>query len=747
MTQDYKWKLRSRNNIWNNRYPDSDLKIIRAHLSCEERGIINEVYIRKHSPQESEWKESDWTKVKLDSLLENESSFEKPREYWQHLFRQAKISLGLEPPEQTSKIRWRTRYSYESGFKRQYFDDLISALMTKLRYVERGHEAIVQVQIDDSPFIPEEQDCIEWLLSESERLGKPKRYWLKLIEEAEIRLGKVELQFEKAEIEDDGLPMFRLSDVPDDWEIELDDYFVTALDKVNRPWYYIEGKKKGANKIWPSNWKTVKDHNGQLFKLYRRLWGWHRYAKGRDSGAWIGKRQIPDLMILDCLTEEDIENAVIGIRKGPDSKRTNSLRSRLPIKPDKWWARLFGHYFSSGRVKPRFRQGRYVEVVFKLRGHEDVLPMLMETLDNIGDQAGVSAYDADRYALKRKGRFNGVRRSKVLGTTSQRTINVGRPVWLVMQKFGLSVDFLEDLERKGRTSSANISPRIPQWISDDDEFMHSFIEGYINGSKGQSMMHPAPRKHFLSCQVLIKAIGRPSESVQRFIATITDWFTGKGVTWYLREEPWWDDARRPNARYALHLMSHEALTFLVENFEIRRPDLRARLLLARDASIDPVLYEVLLSLRTPDNVILGIIYEQPRTREELSTIIQIREDRLTAGLIALQKRGIIERRGAHYAYEPTEFVNRFIRDRKNKAWMLTDKMNRYSVRLLNQCQQCSRIYINAKEECGLCGGEITPVPRNGIMKALSKQRVWELQLAHRVTVHAKRIPAVIHRFR
>jgi rRNA maturation endonuclease Nob1 len=93
---------------------------------------------------------------------------------------------------------------------------------------------------------------------------------------------------------------------------------------------------------------------------------------------------------------------------------------------------------------------------------------------------------------------------------------------------------------------------------------------------------------------------------------------------------------------------------------------------------------------------------------------------------------LIERRGVHYHYEPTAFVERYIQEREEQAETLANRMHRYATRLLYQCQQCNRIYINPRGECGLCGGGIMPVPRKEVMKSLNKERLRALVLAHRV---------------
>ena len=722
---------RHRESFWNSQYPDTNLSAIRAHLSYEMRGTESELYVKERYPSTGLY---FWVKVDLELLARKKESFGKPKEYWQYLITQAKVSLGLEDPSEAMTLRWRIRYPREDSKNvgHEYFDEIVPALVRKFKKEQEGSPAQLQVQIEDGPFIPEDKDCLDWLLAASARLAKPMRYWVTRVEDAKIEMGEVGVKFESPtyETEDDGLPTFRLSDIPDDWEIELDDEFIAALDRVNRPGRYSDPPRRLPNLYWPANWKAKTGPRGNpAFKLYRRIWGWHRYKGGKDNGAWIRKHQIRDLKVegLD-FTDEDIERAVIGIRKGPHSG--NSMKLRLPLKPNRWWAKMFGYYYSSGRIKPRIRHGRYSEVVFKLRGHEDVIPLMLETLYKIGTTPAISLYDSDKYAEKTKGRFDGVRKSKLLGTTSLRTINVNRPVYLVMVKFGLPTDFIDDHTRKGRTSSANINPRIPDWVSENEEYMHDFFEGYINGAKGQSLLGPtAGKAPWLALKVIIKVVGRPKESIEKFIATLIDWMGSNGLTWHTREE--WP-GKRASFIYTIGLSSRESHDWLLDNFEIRRPDLRARLLLRRDAWEDPVLYQALLALRTPDNVVLGVIWEQPRTKEEIKATLQLKEDRIAAVLIGLQRRGLIERRGAHYHYEPTAFVERFIQERKEQAETLANRMHRYATRLLNQCQQCNRTYVNPREECGLCGGEIMPVPRREVMMGLNKERLRALVLAHRV---------------
>ena len=158
------------------------------------------------------------------------------------------------------------------------------------------------------------------------------------------------------------VPTFGLADIPEDWEIELHEDLVTQLDKYNRPWLYDgSGKKWGRTVYYPANSSAGKkidpDRVNDPYKFYRRLWGYHRYKKGYDNGAWIRKYQLHHITDHFNISNEELEKNIIGLRRGQKGKDVNSLKfPRLPITVDANWAKMFGLYYGAGSVRKRVRK-------------------------------------------------------------------------------------------------------------------------------------------------------------------------------------------------------------------------------------------------------------------------------------------------------------------------------------------------------------------------------------------------------
>jgi len=111
----------------------------------------------------------------------------------------------------------------------------------------------------------------------------------------------------------------------------------------------------------------------------------------------------------------------------------------------------------------------------------------------------------------------------------------------------------------------------------------------------------------------------------------------------------------------------------------------------------------------------------------------MKDEGVANSLKGLQIRGMVTRRGDRYFYDPDTFIERFIKDNEERAEALASKMTRYAEKLLFQCSDCNRVYVNLRETCGLCGAEVNPVERRPIIRSLDKRRSLSKKLAYEVT--------------
>lgn len=532
------------------------------------------------------------------------------------------------------------------------------------------------------------------------------------------------------------IPTFGLNDIPDDWEIELDDDFVKFLDKVNRPWKYnpdgsYNPKGRHGNRQSAVFWEAG-DYYGECQKhlitpeylrrhhFFVKLWGYHRYhdahtgrfgyIKKVDTGNWILKSELEVLRETIDMSEADLEEIIVGFRKGKGSTNVRELKIRLPIRGNKLWAWLLGYYFAVGAVVSRKRDGgKYREI--RMRAHENVIPLISQILKKLGAKCVV--YDrAKCHAIKDKG----------LGTTARRTVVLGYPEYLVLIKMGLPTDFLE--HNPNQSGSRSFNPKIPNWIKKNDKFMTSFIEGFVNG-RGQSVLSSIKFQQKLPVphlSVILRMNGTPEASVKRFLLEIKEWFEKQGIKGYFRKIDYYPV--KGQVQYELVFFKKKARKWFIKNLDIKRPDLRARLLIREEADKDPLLYEILRELRTPDNVILGMILEHPRTQRNLENSLQMKKEGIVESLQSLELKGIIRRREQIFYYDPKEFKEKVIIYYEQVRRELLKRYREYSTALLHGCTECGVVYTTCLQNCLICGAEVKPMARDKILSNFNGKLVW-----------------------
>lgn len=748
------WKFRFwHRGEWQHRYfKENEFRpFLRKYMEHVNIGIDAEVALQF---------EGKWVYVQEDItewLLSVESRGGRPREYWKEIIDQVQDVVELHPSRPVTK--WRTKLwrdwsristdmktTWKWGHSRQYTSEFeaLRAYFRTLNKLEKEMKEepdtllVLEIQQgEDAAYhrIAENRSFTTLFVEGPEEVfGQPREYWTNLVEEIKNLLYIKPVFLKNPNLdpyEDDESASeemtFTLADLPDEWEVELSEGIVVALDKINCPWKHDgRGKQRGYNRYWRAD-----------THLYSRLWGWaryHRRGKDVDNGAWIKKSQIAKINAVVKMTDAQWEQAIIGFKKGPGAK---PIHSRFPVHANKWWAMIFGFYYSSGSRNMRLRKGKYVEDLMRIRAHDDVIPMVMQAARAVGAEPIISGY----IPVYDKPHANG------LGTTCLPTIRLSSSIMIVMEKFGMPIAWQTD-ERlgkgsRGRTSSSNIEPFIPDWIKEDHTRMHGFVEAFINGSKGQSILARTklkptdPRKRpWLNLHILLRMSGRPKEWIRRFLRDIGDWMEVFGVDVYFRELKYYSQRVETEDigtwKYELAIHGMKGWKWFLDTFEIRRPDLRARVYARVESMTNQTLYECLLSVGSPENVILGRLYEQTMTKAELITCFQMREVGIVKSLQNLQKRGMITRRGDHYYYDPEEFTKRFIKENKALSEQLTNRMARWADKLLYQCPECHRVYIKPRMKCGLCGGEVGPVARSEVLKRMDGKRRLAKLVAYKV---------------
>lgn len=539
------------------------------------------------------------------------------------------------------------------------------------------------------------------------------------------------------------IPTFRLADIPDDWEIRLREDFVDELDRLNRPWRYTPGMKQGFAPYWRistvrgSTRDKLSPEEAQQYKEHllfsERMWTFRRkrHSKGgKKYGIFILKSQIKTLREGINIEDSELEKVIIGFRPGIANVDRSITIPRLPITANRWWAWLLGFYLSTGTI--RFRDATKRKrmkrdgCVVRLRAMEPVIPMVERALLEVGIKPFISDLATQKISTAKNPR--------ALRTKRLRNFRLGWSFFIVMKKFGLPTEFIgaELPEERKKIISRTWKPKIPNWIKDDDDYMQAFFEGYVNGGNSSvALTRPRARttnrRAALGAMFYLRPKGFYKEDVRQFAEDMKAWIEKHGIHAGFREFKYGYTHGVKHTCYEISIGNQEGLLWLMNSFDIQRPDIRAKLFARLKSYGDPVVRWALQKMRSPDNAVFGMLLEEPLTGDELEGRLQMQRVGIIPCLVALQRKGLIVRRGARYFYDPEEYVKITISKDAERMEILNAKAYKYSERLLHRCSECGRVFVNKRDTCGKCGGEVTPVDRMKVLASIHIRR-WKTRL-------------------
>lgn len=627
------------------------------------------------------------------------------------------------------------------------------------------------------------ESFLDWLKTEPELLGKEKGYWAAYVKKVEsaahegrfriysthrkrLTTSRVTppepIRWPREVVEEKGTPafeaaIFRIADIPDDWDLQLSKAFTDKLDEFNRPWKHDPQLPRGRCIYWESGWlhdRTTSQMPPDILAGYKnrlavfeRLWGRHRFKDHHfkdgdprqkvDTGGWILGSQLKLIREHLDIADADLSQYITGIRKGKASENTrHEIKSLMPIRPDENWARLFGLYFSGGSINARRRYitdhykkketpgyytrgGTYDAISFRIRMQEDVAVWAIETLAALhSDAATHNPMKSAVYLKRKKLERNSVsRRTKTLPT-----MLLSWPELLIMQKMGLP-----ELDKKpSGKGSRTVRPRIPDWIKENDSFMKAFVEGYMNGPSASvhitiTKIHTLPYTHLYQ---RIVCYGTPLEDVESFIGDIANWLRSKGLNCRLHKKEGYTKLCPGQYRFELTISKAKDIQWLSENLEIVKADSRAALLLRLEALSDPFIYEAIREIKPGPAFVLGSLLEEKQTVDELAYSLPMSRVAVVDALKRLQLRGLVAREGADYVFKIDRFRDSVLTGHIVMLERLKKRRARYSTKLLHQCAKCHRIYLVERSTCGLCGGDVAPVFRDKTLRSLRHSEAY-----------------------
>lgn len=548
---------------------------------------------------------------------------------------------------------------------------------------------------------------------------------------------------------------FSLADIPDDWWVRLNDQFVDELDRLNRPYKYGLATKRIA-RYWEAGelHRRVTDKMSPEEKagykrrhsFFEKLWGRHRYKDYHfdkddprryvNTGSWIEKKELSVLKEGIEIDDVNLNKAITGFRVAKFSDNVREMQfKQLPIIADENWAWLFGIYFGAGtmyhyvgRKGPHSRKGGFDSIYIRIRVPDPVIPKFLEVSAILGLHA--VKYQMQEYSGDGQRKIKGTGK---VGVGRREYIVFGWPEYVVLKKFGLPTEYLDEVQNKKdyQLTSSGYKPKIPDWILENEGHMKRFIEGYMCTGKCVSSLKRTPQqssnRKMPSIEVKIQGIGYPESYIKTFMQQIHLWFARNGVLpgGFREAEPTGKD----RSMFTIGFHELDALRWLKGNMRLDQPALRARIYARLEAAEDPVVYEALRRYGNPENVILGCLLEQPMSAKDIEYDLRMYDHAAEDGLDNLVTYGLAKLEGDLYFYEPSRFIETTIMEYKELAEEKRQRMESYSEQLLYQCGTCREVYIRKTEICDLCGEDVHPRFRRSVLRRLNTQAKYDLIIA------------------
>jgi len=464
-----------------------------------------------------------------------------------------------------------------------------------------------------------------------------------------------------------------------------------------------------------------------MHKIAERLYAptdWH----GPDRPVvkhrpFITIKEFQKLHEVTGLPLEEMEANVIEVRNWWAGHR--EIPMKFPVKANTDWAWLFGLWFSSGGLITRNRVGssprhegfrieeRTVRIRVDVRVFEEKVQPLLSRIAYV-PELGYPWY------MKYGGHKIDTNTRKGVGNLPRKVFYLVRPIREIMEKFGLPTEERNQHDRIGcRIPSRRFKLIIPEWVLKSKENLHSFIEGYINGSQIGSWFHRAYGEKHLSMGVEARISGEDEQEALDFLGIFEEYLTSLGITGTFHCMPKYTS---PFFWFGYHIFKHSALAKLYEMFDIRKPDLRARLILGY--FMNALLYEACKELTSAEALVLGALLEKPMTSEEIINAFRFRAETVASAIRKMQKLCLVAQCGDRlhpqrlcWIVRPTGY-----RDYLVKRLWAEERLRRRRLmvsghKFYSKCDRCGNVVDSHiyRGKCG-CGGRYKPVPRHEVLK-------------------------------
>lgn len=519
---------------------------------------------------------------------------------------------------------------------------------------------------------------------------------------------------------------FHVWDFPEVIEVRLNDDLIDRIRNMTvKKKIRVRDKKLRSGYGWRSQHlrdftmekevKLIAFRVGHPYhKIAERLYAktdWHGSDRPMTQHKpFINIREFLTVHKITGIPLEEMERNVIEVRNHWAGHIDFPIK--FPVVANEDWAWLFGLWFAAGGLITRTRNTKgypTTERSVRFRIDENVFEEKVKPiLERIGYIPKLFQVWYDKKGLmhpKDRGRRKGV------GGLPRRGFVLLRPVREIMEKFGLPREQVSQKHKAGaKFGVRKFNFVVPGWIKEKKEYTHAFIEAYIN-AVGASIFHPAKEqlRHHLVRNAEIRFGAFDRNQVEDFYKFFEIYLTERGIPGYRHEGL---HAKISKLYWLGYLvLQREALCRMFEIFDIRKPDLRARLLLNYKLKSNLLLYEALRKLNSSEILVLGCLMERQLSQQELSRLLRCDPKNISEALVRLDELSMISKTDEKYTVDLTGFRDKLIEELQEKEKKRTETILRNNQLFYSRCKGCGKIIPeNYTGPCD-CGGQYEPISR------------------------------------
>jgi len=543
------------------------------------------------------------------------------------------------------------------------------------------------------------------------------------------------------------MPEFHVWDFSERIEVRLNDSYIDKIRNLTvKKKIHVKDKCPRMGHGWkkPHRREFVVEKDVKLIafsaghpyhKIAERLYAkkdWHGPDRPMvEHRPFITIKEFQKVHKVTGLPLEEMEQNVIEIRNHWSGHVEFPMS--FPVTANEDWAWLFGLWFSCGGLITRTRYGsgprhegfrfeeRSVRFRVDTRVYEEKVKPLLSRIAYTPPLTEV-------YYVK-KGQLHKMDRNRRAGVGNQprKIFTLVRPFREIMEKFGLPTIQPKQAGKGGKIPNRRFGLILPDWIKNDSKNLHAFIEGYSNGSQLGSSFYTHDKKGHIVRNVELRFAGAEEKETYAFLEPFREHLAKLGISTYFHRIP------KPTSSFTwlgLWIINQASLNRFYEEFDIRRPDLRARLTLGY--FMNALLYEACRELTSSEILVLGALIEKPMSTQEILKALRFRIELVQGATRKLQKLDLTQEVDGKWVINPTGYRDQLIK----KLWTLELKRRetimQSNVHFFSRCSQCSNVIpSNYVGPCG-CGGQYQPISRVEALKRMGGLRRGYTTLIQRI---------------